>query len=138
MRKTKRINDMEEKNQKKSFSQLLSEAKKRDAYWVARTISTFTEELHQLAGQGNITRAELARRLGTSPAYITKILRGNVNFTVDTMVRLARAVGGQLHLHMTPQEHEVETLKAEEQQEPSTPAPRTPKKKRNPKTSVAL
>jgi transcriptional regulator with XRE-family HTH domain len=105
---------MEENNQKKSFSQLLSEAKKRDAYWVACAISTFTEELHQLAEQGNISRAELARRLGTSPAYITKILRGNVNFTVDTMVRLARAVGGQLHLHMTPQEHEVEPLKAKE------------------------
>lgn len=103
---------MEKKKQRKPFSQLLSEAKKRDSYWVARAISTFTEEFHKLAEQGKISRAELARRLGTSPAYITKILRGNVNFTVETMVRLARAVGGRLHLHVGPQGREVMWLEA--------------------------
>jgi len=90
----------------KSFQQLLAEAKKRDSFWVARAISAFTEELHKLAEQRKISRAELARRLGTSPAYITKIFGGNVNFTLETMVRLARALGGQLHLHVSPQEHE--------------------------------
>jgi transcriptional regulator with XRE-family HTH domain len=96
----------------KSFQTLLSEAKKRDSYWVARSISSFTEELHQLAEQRGISRAELARRLGTSPAYITKIFGGDANFTVETMVRLARAVGGQLHLHLSPQEHEVTLIQA--------------------------
>ena len=33
----------------KSFAQLYEEAKKKDAYWVADTIYTFTEELHNLA-----------------------------------------------------------------------------------------
>ncbi len=96
----------------KSLQTLLSEAKKRDSYWVACAISTFTEEIHKLAEQGNISRAELARRLGTSPAYVTKIFGGNANFTVETMVRLARAVGGQLHLHVSPQEYEVTLIQA--------------------------
>jgi transcriptional regulator with XRE-family HTH domain len=47
-----------------------------------------------------MTRVELARRLGASPAYVTKILRGKVNFTLATMVRLSRAVGGELHVQL--------------------------------------
>ncbi len=87
---------------RKSFAELLTEAKQRDAYWVAEATYTFTEELHKLAEQKGLGRADLARLLGVSPAYITKVFRGDVNFTVETMVRLARAVGGKLHLHLTP------------------------------------
>ncbi len=103
---------MENKKPSKSFARLLSDAKQRDSYWVARAIAAFTEELHHLAEQQQISRAELARLLGTSPAYITKIFRGNVNFTVDTMVRLAHALGGQLHLHVGRQDCEVMWLEA--------------------------
>ena len=42
-----------------------------------------------------VSRGELARRLEVSPAYITKVLRGNVNFTLDSMVRLVRGAGGR-------------------------------------------
>ncbi len=86
-----------------SFAQLYEEAKKQDAYWVADAIYTFTEELHGLAEVGKVSRGELARRLGVSPAYITKIFRGDVNFTIDTMVRLAHRVGARLHLHLAPE-----------------------------------
>ncbi len=91
----------------KSFAKLFEEAKKRDPYWVAKVIYSFTEELHNLTETEHISRAELARRLGVSPAYITKLFRGNVNFTIETMVRLARAVGARLHLHLTPDQQEV-------------------------------
>jgi transcriptional regulator with XRE-family HTH domain len=91
----------------KSFAKLAEEAKKRDAYWVADAIYTFTEELHNQAENMNVSRAELARRLGVSPAYITKLFRGNGNYTVETMVRLARAVGASLHLHLAPEAPEV-------------------------------
>jgi transcriptional regulator with XRE-family HTH domain len=49
-----------------------------------------------------VSRSELARRLGVSPAYITKVLRGNVNFTLDSMVRLVRAAGGEVSLQVAP------------------------------------
>jgi transcriptional regulator with XRE-family HTH domain len=91
----------------KSFAQLYGEAKKQDAYWVADAIYTFTEELNSLAEIGKVSRAELARRMDVSPAYITQIIRGDVNFTVDTMVRLARRVGARLQLHLVPEEIEA-------------------------------
>jgi plasmid maintenance system antidote protein VapI len=89
-----------------SFVELFEEAKKRDDYWVADAIYHFTEELYQLAEKEKVSNTELARRLGTTPAYITKIFRGDVNFTIETMVRLARVLGAKLHLHLGPGEKE--------------------------------
>jgi len=39
-----------------------------------------------------VSRAELAERLGTSRAYITKLLEGQENMTVKTLVRVANAL----------------------------------------------
>lgn len=85
---------------KKSFKGLLNEAKERDTYWIGSVILDFTEGLHKIMETNEVSRSELARRLGVSPAYITKVLRGNVNFTVDSMVRLVRAAGGEVHIQV--------------------------------------
>ena len=87
---------------KKSFKELLSEARERDTYWAASMILDFTEGLHKTMEANGITRSDLARRLSVSPAYITKVLRGNVNFTVDSMVRLIRAAGGEVRVQVVP------------------------------------
>jgi transcriptional regulator with XRE-family HTH domain len=87
---------------KKSSKELLDEAKERDSYWSASMILDFTEGLHKIMEANGVTRSDLARRLGVSPAYITKVLRGNVNFTVDSMVRLVRAAGGEVSIHIAP------------------------------------
>ncbi|MCB1234477.1 MAG: helix-turn-helix transcriptional regulator [Verrucomicrobiae bacterium] len=50
-----------------------------------------------------VTKSELARRIGTSPAYVTKILRGETNFTLDTMVKIAHALNCRLQTHLARQ-----------------------------------
>jgi transcriptional regulator with XRE-family HTH domain len=83
----------------KSFATLFEEAKRSDAYWIEGAIQEFTESLcFEMKKQG-VTRAELARRLGSSPAYVTKILRGEANFTLATQVRLGRALEKELRFH---------------------------------------
>jgi hypothetical protein len=47
-----------------------------------------------------ITRVALADKIGTSPAYVTKALRGDVNFTLESMTKLALAVGGRLNVEV--------------------------------------
>ncbi len=91
----------------KSFKALFEEAKRGETFWATTVILDFTEELNMLMEKNGISRSELARRLGVSPAYVTKALRGDVNFTVETMVRLARAVEGKVHVHVAPEAHEV-------------------------------
>ena len=67
----------------KSFTDLYREAERHDDYWVAHAAHGFLEDLVRAMEEAGISRAELARRLGSSPAYVTKILRGNVNFSGD-------------------------------------------------------
>jgi len=45
-----------------------------------------------------LTQAELARRAGTSQARISELERGEANPTVDTLARIAGALGGLLDL----------------------------------------
>lgn len=70
-------------------------------YWMHGPIVELTEDLSRRMKEQKISRAELARRMGTSRAYITKLLSGDANFTLQTMVKLALAVGGVLHLHIS-------------------------------------
>lgn len=51
----------------------------------------------RMLAQG-MSNAELAHRMGTSPAYITRLFRGSANLSVPTIVKLAQAVGSTLQL----------------------------------------
>jgi len=84
----------------KSFAALFEKAKERETYLSASIILEFTEGLYDLMQENNISRKELAKRLGTSPAYITKVLRGDINFTIDSMVKLTKAAGGIVQVHV--------------------------------------
>jgi transcriptional regulator with XRE-family HTH domain len=85
----------------KTFPDLFAQAERHEDYWVAGAILAFTEDVVREMERQGMSRAELARRLGATPAYVTKILRGKVNFTLATMVRLARALGGELQVQLT-------------------------------------
>lgn len=91
----------------KGFAAFAERARREDAYRSENIVQSFVKDLLLALEAGNLTRAELARHLGTSPAYVTKVLRGDVNFTVDTMVKLARATGRTLHLHLAPEHWDV-------------------------------
>ena len=45
--------------------------------------------------------ADLARELGTSRAYITKIMRGDQNLSIDKITEIANALGADAHFHLT-------------------------------------
>lgn len=74
------------------------EVRAGDGYWVEGAKVDFGIEIRQLFDDAGISRADLARRIGKTPAYITKIFRGDVNFTIESMVKLCRALGGRLEL----------------------------------------
>jgi hypothetical protein len=86
------------------YAEFLRDAEKTPEYWTQTAILDFTEELSRLMSEANppINRAELAKRIKASPAYVTKVLRGNVNFTLETMTKLARAVGAVVRIHLAP------------------------------------
>jgi transcriptional regulator with XRE-family HTH domain len=85
------------------YRQGLEEARKSVDFWVDGPITEFAEDIWRLMEEQNVSRAELARRLGTSRAYITKLLGGNANFTLETMTKVAMAFGCTVHVHVADQ-----------------------------------
>lgn len=78
-----------------AFKDTFKEAEERDEFLTELAILEFTSQLNRLMKEKNISKVELARRLGTSPAYVTKVFRGDANFTMHSMVKLARVLGGR-------------------------------------------
>lgn len=71
-------------------------------YWAEGAVLDFTEELARIMAENDISRADLAKKVGTSQAYITKVFGGQANFTIETMTKLALAVDYVLRLHIAP------------------------------------
>ncbi len=82
------------------YDRLFEELESSEQFWVEAALTEFMAEFSDRMAQRGITRSKLARILGKTPAYVTKMLDGNGNYTLTTIVRLALAVGGVLHLHI--------------------------------------
>ena len=86
----------------KKYIDFIKSAENSVEYWTQTAITDFTEEIARLMEEKSISRATLAKRIGSSQAYITKVLRGNVNFTLSTMTKLAHALGMVVRIHLSP------------------------------------
>ncbi len=78
----------------------LDEDKKTDGYWVEKAKLDFSMSLERQLRQAKMNYAALAKKIGTSAVYITKIFRGDSNVTIESMVKLARATGGELDIQI--------------------------------------
>jgi transcriptional regulator with XRE-family HTH domain len=82
----------------KNFAQIVEKAKKHDEYWIAGVMIEFTEMVCKFMEEQKMTRTDLAKKLDVSSAYITKLLRGNANVTLKTMVRLAKVFNKEIKI----------------------------------------
>jgi transcriptional regulator with XRE-family HTH domain len=67
-----------------------------ETYQVEGIKGEIAEQICQAMEHQQINKGELARRVGKSPAYINKVLRGSANFTLESLARIARALSYQL------------------------------------------
>lgn len=75
---------------------LIKKLSSTEGYKVEYIKTCFTEEMCRIMFERNIKRSELALKMGTSKGYITKIMRGSVNLTLEVMVRVAIALDMEL------------------------------------------
>lgn len=71
---------------------LADEARASIEYDLESAIIEATEAVVARMQELGLSRAELARRMGISPPMVTKLLRGENNFTLRTLISLARAL----------------------------------------------
>jgi predicted XRE-type DNA-binding protein len=82
----------------KNLSSFVESSKNDDFYWVEKIKLDFAIELDRCRRDLNMTASEFAKELGVSRAYMSKLFRGDVNLTIKSMVKLARAVGARISL----------------------------------------
>lgn len=67
----------------------------------------FAVALETAALTEEISKVELARRAGVTPARITKALRGDSNLTIESMEKLAEAVNRTVHIYLAARDCQV-------------------------------
>lgn len=85
---------------KRKRQNLFTKAKESLDFWAETVILEFTEELSRIMQETGVTGAQLAERIGTSPAYVSKVLNGNANVSLATMNKFARAFKCAVHIHL--------------------------------------
>jgi transcriptional regulator with XRE-family HTH domain len=73
-----------------------------------RLIMQATEAIATLLQEQGVSRAELARRIGKSPAFVTKLLRGDSNLTLRTLSDVFFALNHSAHLSLSGIGEEIE------------------------------
>ena len=68
----------------------------RAGYDRARRAFDFAEQVRNLRDQAGISQMELARRMGTSQSAIARLEGGGTMPTLDTLERVAAALGAEL------------------------------------------
>lgn len=89
-------------NTKSTFKERLDRAKRKIEFAVGEIVIEFTEQVGKRMRNLDINKAQLSDRLKTSPAYVTKMLKGEYNFTIETMVKLARALESDIEIRICP------------------------------------
>lgn len=91
----------------KSLEEFVGKTKESDLYWVEAAKLDFALELEDQRKRKGISYADVARGIASSAAYITKVFRGESNLTIESMVKLARATGGELRISIHPRAQNV-------------------------------
>ncbi len=98
--------------EEKWLNQLLEKYKDDLEFRMEGLILDFTEKIVTKMRESNISRAELARRLGVSKAFVTILLNGNPNLTIKTMMSIADVLGCDLNLDIFPKGFEIRSYYA--------------------------
>lgn len=73
----------------------------RDAeYWAERVKAEFAASLEHKLRQARMSKRDLALRLGTSLSQINRVLQGKENLTIETLAKVAEAVGASLQVQL--------------------------------------
>jgi len=86
----------------RSMRELWERAERDPEFHKELAILEYTEELWRVMQEHGVSGTELGRRIGSSQAYISRVLNGGANFTLATMTKLAMGLGMELKMHLAP------------------------------------
>jgi transcriptional regulator with XRE-family HTH domain len=85
-----------------SFDEFFEEIEREADYWVELAKLEFTRDIQHKMARGKVSRTELANRLEVRPGMVTRLLSGQNNFQLSTMVRIALALNCRFRSCLEP------------------------------------
>lgn len=70
----------------------------RRLFAIESLVAEAAESLARLMAERNVSKADLARRLNKSRAWVTQLLNGKANMTIRTLAEVAHALGAEFKL----------------------------------------
>jgi len=85
-----------------SFQRLFKSARNDNGYKLDDLILEITEQIVTQMEADDISKSELAASIGASAPYITKVLKGETNFTAESLVKIADALKCDVQVKLVP------------------------------------
>jgi len=92
------------KNTEKWFGDLLDSYKDDFEFRLETLVFELTEQISKKLKEEKITRKQFAEKLNVTPAAVSKILNGNPNFTLSTLLAMADALKMELSIELKGKE----------------------------------
>lgn len=86
------------KSTEKWFGELLDSYKDDFEFRLEELVFELTEQISKKLKDNKISRKQFAEKLEISPAAISKVLNGNPNFTIRTLLTMADALKTELNI----------------------------------------
>lgn len=83
----------ESKTYAEQFAELVRSVEAQDGYWAEVLKDHIADFIYDEMQRQGVTKAELARRMGSTPPHISKILGGYQNLTLESLARVAFHLG---------------------------------------------
>src|SRR6266849_3321550 len=93
---------VENKSEVTTFQKMVQRLENSGHLHVEVAKTEIAENIYLAMKREDVSKAELARRLGKSRAYVTQILQGSVNFTIESLVRIATVLDCELDMRLAP------------------------------------
>ena len=87
-----------------TYSEFRQDAENRRIFEQESLATEATELIAGLMKEGDVNKADLARKIGKSKAFVTQLLGGSRNMTMHTLADLAFGLGYRINLEAIPVE----------------------------------
>jgi transcriptional regulator with XRE-family HTH domain len=99
------------------FEELMMDPAFRKAYAIEGVITDASQIICDLLARKKMKKADLARLLNKTPAYVTQLLSGKTNMTLKTLAEIAHVLGAKLALSATDEEGVITEINASAEEE---------------------
>jgi transcriptional regulator with XRE-family HTH domain len=87
---------------KTQHEMLMEDPEFRRLLSIESLVAEASETIARLMAEQNLSKADLARRLNKSRAWVTQLLSGKANMTVRTLAEVVYALGAEVKLQAQP------------------------------------